>query len=190
MQLTLHATHRTPHGASRQVLAMLAWSVKARRAPSRHRRDARVYGHKTTAMYANEFPTPPPSSNLKLVRKWQQSFAVEGMMYLAKLPLTSCPVPLWTEIQGKLVYTHEYLMFLPFISRVISCREIPASRERSLSPSLSIYLFLSRSVSPSVSFSLSSLSLFLSHPSLYRIITKCCPSLAPCLASCTGSIDA
>ena len=30
MELTLHATRRTPHGASRLVLAMSAWSVKTR----------------------------------------------------------------------------------------------------------------------------------------------------------------
>ena len=33
MQLTLHATRPTPHGASRLVQAMSAWSVKTRRAP-------------------------------------------------------------------------------------------------------------------------------------------------------------
>ena len=42
MQLTLHETRRTPHGASRLVLAMSAWSLKTRRAPSRHCKDARV----------------------------------------------------------------------------------------------------------------------------------------------------
>ena len=42
IQLTLHATRPTPHGASRLVLAMSAWSVKTRRAPSRHCRGARV----------------------------------------------------------------------------------------------------------------------------------------------------
>ena len=51
MQLTYHATRRIPHGASRLVLAMPAWSVKTRRAPSRHFRDVRVYGHTTTAMH-------------------------------------------------------------------------------------------------------------------------------------------
>ena len=55
MQLTLHATRRTPHGASRLVLAMSAWSVKTRRAPSRHRKDARVYGPTATAMHDNEY---------------------------------------------------------------------------------------------------------------------------------------
>ena len=40
-----HATCRTPHGASRLVLAMSAWSVKTRRAPFRHCRDARVLMH-------------------------------------------------------------------------------------------------------------------------------------------------
>ena len=43
MQFTLHVTRRTPHGASRLVHAMSDWSVKTRRAPSRHCRDARVY---------------------------------------------------------------------------------------------------------------------------------------------------
>ena len=35
MRFTLHATRRTPHGASRLVQAMHAWLVKTRRAPSR-----------------------------------------------------------------------------------------------------------------------------------------------------------
>ena len=50
MQLTLHATRQTPHGALRLVHAMSAWSVKTRRALSRHCRDVRVYGYMTTAM--------------------------------------------------------------------------------------------------------------------------------------------
>ena len=57
MQFTLHATRRTPHGPSRLVQAMSAWLMKTRRAPSRHSRDARVYGHTTTAMH--ELSTPP-----------------------------------------------------------------------------------------------------------------------------------
>ena len=36
MQLTLHTARPTPHGASRLVQAVPAWSVKTRRAPSRH----------------------------------------------------------------------------------------------------------------------------------------------------------
>ena len=69
MQSTLHATRRTPpHGASRLVQAMSAWWVKTQRAPSRHSRDARVYGHTTTAMHKLSTPpsppTPPPSSHL------------------------------------------------------------------------------------------------------------------------------
>ena len=52
MQHTLYATRRTPHGASLcLVLAMSVWSVKTRRAPPRHCRDARVYGPTTTAMH-------------------------------------------------------------------------------------------------------------------------------------------
>ena len=60
MQFTLHATHRTPHGASRLVQAMSAWLVKTRSAPSRHSRDARVYGHTTTAMHKLSPPPPAP----------------------------------------------------------------------------------------------------------------------------------
>ena len=58
MQFTFHAARQTPHGASRLVLAMSAWLMKTRRAPSGHSRDARVYGHTTTAMH--ELSTPPP----------------------------------------------------------------------------------------------------------------------------------
>ena len=50
-----YCTSSTPHGASRLVQAMPAWSVKSRRAPSRHCRDARVYGHTTTVMHHNEY---------------------------------------------------------------------------------------------------------------------------------------
>ena len=45
-------------GASRLVLAMSAWSVKTRRAPSRHCRDARVYGHTTTAVHDRSIHDP------------------------------------------------------------------------------------------------------------------------------------
>ena len=59
MQLTLHATRRIHHDASKSlVVAISAWPVKTRRAPPRHYRDARVYGHTTTAMYDHEYPPP------------------------------------------------------------------------------------------------------------------------------------
>ena len=68
IQFTLHATRRTPHIASRLVQAMSAWLVKTRRARFRHSKDARVYGHTTTAMHKLSNPpththtqTPPPS---------------------------------------------------------------------------------------------------------------------------------
>ena len=51
----------TSHGASRLVQAMSAWLVKAQRAPSRHSRDARVYGHTATAMHNLSTPPPPQS---------------------------------------------------------------------------------------------------------------------------------
>ena len=72
MQFILHATRRTPHGASRLVQAMSAWLVKTRRAPSRHGRDARVYGHKTTAMH--KLSTPPPPQLIVRNRKHHHIF--------------------------------------------------------------------------------------------------------------------
>ena len=59
MQLTLHATRGPLYGASRLVQAVSTWLVKIRCAPSRHSRDARVYGHTTTAMH--KLSTPPPT---------------------------------------------------------------------------------------------------------------------------------
>ena len=60
MQLTLHATRRTPHGASRLAHAMSAWSVNSRRASSPHCR-MRVsipYGHTTTATHETSTSSP------------------------------------------------------------------------------------------------------------------------------------
>ena len=59
-QVTLHPTHRTPHGASRLMQVMSARSVNTRRGPSRHCRDARLYGRTTAAMHYNEYISPPP----------------------------------------------------------------------------------------------------------------------------------
>ena len=58
MQLALHAARQTPHGTWRLVQAVPAWSVKTRQAPSRHYRDARVYGHTTTVMHEIEYISP------------------------------------------------------------------------------------------------------------------------------------
>ena len=59
MKLALRATRPTPHGSSRLVQAIAAWSVKTRRVPSRHCGGARVYGHATTAMHDMSTQTPP-----------------------------------------------------------------------------------------------------------------------------------
>ena len=47
----------------------LAWSVKTRRAPSRHCRDARVYGHTTTAIHDNEYSPPLPRPTVEISSK-------------------------------------------------------------------------------------------------------------------------
>ena len=75
MQLTRHATRRSPHGASRLVPAMYAWLVKTRHAPSRHCRDAGVYGHTTTAM--QEYRVHPPLRTQP--RAVIQYFALTGL---------------------------------------------------------------------------------------------------------------
>ena len=41
-------------------------TVNTRRAPSRHSRDAKVYGHTTTAMRKIEYPPPPHQIPLSL----------------------------------------------------------------------------------------------------------------------------
>ena len=51
------AQHLTVHSASRLVQARSSWSVKTGCAPSKHYRDAGVYGYTTTAMHA--LSTPP-----------------------------------------------------------------------------------------------------------------------------------
>ena len=52
---------------------MSAWSVKTRRAPSRHCRGARVYGHRTTAMHemSTRPPTPPSRSSSRRERRYR-----------------------------------------------------------------------------------------------------------------------
>ena len=75
MQFTLHATRRTPHGASRLVQAMSTWLVETRRTLPRHSRDARVYGHNT----AKPSNPPPP-----LLSVW-----VPGVQYPLRNPSPS-----------------------------------------------------------------------------------------------------
>ena len=85
MHLTLHATPQTPHGASRLVQAMSAWLVKTRHAPSRHCRDARVYGHTTTAMHEIEYISPIEYTPPSLTKKhYVASLASKGVAAEAK----------------------------------------------------------------------------------------------------------
>ena len=78
MQFTLRATRRTPHGASRLVQAMSAWLVKTLHASSRHSRDARVYGHTTTAVHKLSTPTPPLARRKvhhRPIRQWNSGIS-------------------------------------------------------------------------------------------------------------------
>ena len=67
MQFILHATRRTPLGASRLAHAMSDWLRKIRRAPSPHGRDAMVYGHTTTATHKLSTPPPPQMTAAKTI---------------------------------------------------------------------------------------------------------------------------
>ena len=77
MQFTLHATRGPPHGASRLAQAISAWLMKTRRAPSRHSRDAKVCGHKTTIMH--ELSTPhsirPSFAKIRVITRRGQFFS-------------------------------------------------------------------------------------------------------------------
>ena len=70
MQFIVHVTRRTPHGASRLVPAMSAWLVITRRAPSRHSRDARVYGGHAQTEHTPAPPPFPPYPRPWLRMKW------------------------------------------------------------------------------------------------------------------------
>ena len=60
MQPMFHATRLIPHGASRLVRALSAWSVKTRRAPSR--RGSMVTRLSPYQVYESRYiPSPPPS---------------------------------------------------------------------------------------------------------------------------------
>ena len=94
MQFTLHATRRTPHGASRLVQAMSAWLVRTRRAPSRHGRDARVYIHTTTAIRKLSTPRlpPPPYPVTGRVSRYGREVPI--------LPATAHPLRSYCQVDG------------------------------------------------------------------------------------------
>ena len=91
MQFALHATRRTPHGASRLVQAMSAWLVKTRRASSRHSRDTRVYGHTTTAMHklSIRLPIRPAAVCPKHLESWRYLTALRRITAARKNRLFS-----------------------------------------------------------------------------------------------------
>ena len=61
MKVTHHASHRTPTVLRAWYTRCLPGRCKSRRAPSRHCRDVRVYGHMITAMHKLSTPPPPPA---------------------------------------------------------------------------------------------------------------------------------
>ena len=117
MQLALHATRQTPHGASRLVQAMFALSVKSRGAPSQGCRDARVCGHATMAMH--DMSTPP----LGRVSRGMMHTLRLGSARRSSLALLSCTSdqvpPLWTEMQPSVDAHMRVLMWTILPVRVV-----------------------------------------------------------------------
>ena len=82
---------------------MSARSVKTRRAPSRHFRDARVYDHTTTAMHNNEHTPSLPSLTISSTfrrRKVDQEVYAKTVMELiedaSRGPGARCPQVLFS----------------------------------------------------------------------------------------------
>ena len=84
MQLTHHATRRTPHAASCLVQALSSWSVKTRRPPCRHCRDARANGHTIMAMHDTSIYHYPPCGILRSI-----AYQVQHRAWLRNLTLPS-----------------------------------------------------------------------------------------------------
>ena len=118
MQLTLHATRLTPHGASRLVQAMSAWSVKTRHAPSRHCRDARVYDHTTTAMHEIEY-TPPSLMYGHGSEACNSVYPIRGCWVVVDQFINAC------NRRGR----HIYMMNVPLTCRLVL---IPSSNQGSV----------------------------------------------------------
>ena len=69
-----------------------AWLVKPRRAPPRHCRDARVYGHTTTAIHDNECIPCPPRHCRDARVYGQTTTAMHEIEYISPLEYTP-PLP-------------------------------------------------------------------------------------------------
>ena len=96
MQLTLHATRPTPHGALLLVQPMSAWLGKTWRAPYRHCRGVRVYGHTITAMH--DMRTPPASFDALPIHMQERSHEVpkpasQAVLTIDRMKLTLRTTP-------------------------------------------------------------------------------------------------
>ena len=116
MQLVLHATRRPPNAASRLVQAISAWSMKTRRAPSRHCRDARVYSDTTNARHEH--------TSKKGMRKFNnaiygQNVESPGTLMVSIRSRSSAPFPKICEVidQRTKANTNEYPPPPPIVSR-------------------------------------------------------------------------
>ena len=111
VQLILQSAHRAPHGALRLVQAMSAWSVKTRRAPTRHRRDARVSMNMAISPRpCMTISTPPPVVTSYLV--------LHHLHHLMELVLKEARVPsnqrsAYRVLQGKRVQLFPCCTCLP-----------------------------------------------------------------------------
>ena len=108
MQLVLHATRLTPYGASRLVQAMSAWSVKTRRAPARHCRDTRVYGHASTPCMT--MSTSRPNGTRLLIQAAPTLLPALIRIASPRLPGPSPLMPVITSVVVRTAVTSRKLM--------------------------------------------------------------------------------
>ena len=97
MQLTLHATRRTPHGTSRLVQPMSAWSVKTRRAPPQHCRGARAIPHTTMVIPLRPSIRLWPRTNIEYPPPPQPPPALSLCMFLFAVPSLFQAVKEWCD---------------------------------------------------------------------------------------------
>ena len=98
VESTFHATRRTPHGASRLVKAMSARMI-TRRAPSRHRKDARI--RPGTHAFSPRLPPPvtplslPPSPNPLThgFRPYAANYPLKQRYCMYSTKRSKCPHP-------------------------------------------------------------------------------------------------
>ena len=143
--------------------AIIVWSVKTRRAPSRRCRDARVYGHTTTAMHDMTILFTPRAFLYEVLPVVQvSSFGPQALPARRRtdsvLSVVYTTVPTCCRISAE--QHEEYALYCMLTARCLSCMFSPARthadetnqsvRAASCSRSLLRIIFRVRQCSPEV----------------------------------------